>query len=142
MVQAKGEVIVSCGPEHAFALLADPSRIPEWRPDVLEVSAVQGSGVGARYDEVIAFMGRKSQTFEVIEHEPGRVFAVKAIAGLALRPTQRYRVEPTSTGGARITYEIDLPVSGGFIVMWPMLAAMIPSKWRGYAGQLAQRLSS
>lgn len=142
MVQARGEVIVSCPSARAFALLANPSRIPEWRPDVLEVSAVQGSGVGARYDEIIAFMGRKRQTFEVIEYEAGRLFAVKAIAGLALRPTQRYRVEPTGVSEARITYEIDLPVRGGFVVMWPMLAAMIPSKWRGYAKELARALSA
>jgi hypothetical protein len=142
MIEARGELVVPTAPARAFALLSDPARIPEWRPDILEVSPVAGSGVGARYDEVIAFMGRKTQTFEVIEHVPGRAFAVRAVAGLALRPTQRYRVEPAGEGQTRIQYEIELPVEGGFVLMWPMLALMIPGKWRGYAANLGSVLTA
>ena len=126
----------------AFALVSDPSRIPAWRPEILAVSGVTGRGVGARYDEEIAFMGRQLQTFEVVEHVPDHAFAVRAVGGFALRPTQRYRIDPSTDGTTRISYDIELPVEGRFVAIWPMLALMIPRAWRSYAGHLAELLGA
>jgi hypothetical protein len=139
VVRAHGQVQVQCSPEQAFSLLADPTQVPSWRPDVLASSPLEGQGVGARYVETIQFFGRKSQTFEVVEHGPARRLVVRAVDGLALRPTQSFTLE-RADGGTRITYEIELPVSGWFVVMKPLLARMIPSKWAEYVVNLQQKL--
>lgn len=132
MVRAIGEVVIARPPSQVFALLDDPSRIPSWRADVLDATALEGTGVGARYRETIAFMGRKTQTFEVVERDPSRRLAVRAVDGLSLRPLQVYSLVAEGDG-TRVRYEIDLPVTGWFLPMTPMLAWMIPQKWRGYA---------
>lgn len=116
-----------------YALLADPTLIPRWRPDVLEASALDPRG--NRYSEVIAFMGRKFQTFEVVEREPGRRWVVRAVDGLSLRPTQAFTLTPAA-GGTRFEYAIDLPVTGLFVLMKPLLSRMIPAKWQSYSSTL------
>ncbi len=141
VVRAQGQIQVRCSPEQAFSLLADPTQVPTWRPDVLASSPLEGEGVGARYVETIQFFGRKSQTFEIVEHGPARRLVVRAVDGLALRPTQSFTLERTGDG-TQLTYEIELPVSGWFVLMKPLLARMIPSKWAEYVVQLQQRLEA
>lgn len=75
--------------------------------------------------------------------EPGRALTVQAVDGLSLRPVQRYTVVPDGDGMAtRLRYEIELPVTGWFRLMRPMLARMIPRKWSGYAAALKARLEA
>jgi uncharacterized protein YndB with AHSA1/START domain len=139
MVNANGEIVIARPPEAVFALLSDPTRIPSWRPDIVEASPLDGRGVGARYRETIRFMGKKTQTFEIVEHEPGARLAVRAIDGLSLRPLQRF--ELAREGDAtRLRYAIELPVTGWFRMMGWMLRRMIPRKWRGYAQGLKAAL--
>jgi hypothetical protein len=139
MVRAQGHVQIRCTPAQAFAVLADPTQVPSWRPDVLEASPLVGRGVGARYVETIAFFGRKSQTFEVMCHEPERRIVVRAVDGLGLRPTQSFCLEPDGST-TRLSYDIELPVSGWFLAMKPLLGKMIPSKWAQYADKLRAKL--
>jgi uncharacterized protein YndB with AHSA1/START domain len=137
MIRADGEVTIAAPAEAVFALLADPTRIPAWRPEILTATQLAGQGVGARYAETMQFFGRKRQTFEIVEYEPARRLTVRAIDGLSLRPTQRYELTP-SASGTIVRYAIELPLRGGFVLMRPMLAAMIPKKWRQYALALKQ----
>jgi len=139
MISAKGQVIIRCSPDQVYAALADPSSIPRWRPDILEVHGKSGNGVGARYDEVISFFGKKHQTFEVVEAIPGRRWVVRAVAGLALRPTQAFELAPCPAG-TRLSWDIALPVTGGFRLMSPLLGRMIPRKWVEYGANLAKWL--
>ena len=135
MVRANGEVLIARARDVVFAALADPARIPAWRPEILEVSPLVGHGLGARYQETMRFMGRKQQTFEVVEYEPGKRLAVQAVDGFSLRPLQRFLLDAEGEA-TRLRYQIELPVRGGFILMRPMLALMIPKKWRAYAQAL------
>ncbi len=135
MVHARGSIQIGRSPAAVFALLADPTQIPRWRGDVVEATALEGSGVGARYTEVLRFMGRASQTFEVLDCDPGRRWSVRAVAGLSLRPVQRFTLEPRGDG-TQLSYEVELAVTGAFRLLTPLLARMIPSKWNGYAERL------
>src|SRR5216683_8368902 len=77
--------------DQVFAFLANPDNIPRWRPDVLETRSGGGPlQMGSEFDEVINFGGRKTQTFRVDVFEPNKTLEVAAIAGLGVRPTQRY----------------------------------------------------
>ena len=135
--------MVRCDAEHLFALLAAPARIPAWRSDIIEAARIDDSeaplAVGHRYREVIRFMGRQEQTFEVVALEVGANtmrLVVRAIGGLALRPTQSFTVERADEGACRLVYDVVLPLSGRFRLLRPLLARMIPKKWRGYADAL------
>src|SRR5258708_2616218 len=83
--------------DQVFAYLTDPENIPRWRPDVLEVRSTGGPlQLGSEFHEVINFGGRKIQTFRVEVFEANKTLEVAAIAGLGIRPTQRYALSNTN----------------------------------------------
>jgi len=122
--------------EQVFAFLADTDNIPRWRPDVLEARSAGGPlRVGSEFDEVINFGGRKAQTFRVNVFEPNETLEVAAIAGLGIRPIQRYAL---SSRGDSTTVSIRVTVRtrGLFRLLEPLLPKMIAAKWRDYSDRL------
>src|SRR5216683_1510518 len=107
MFTIQQSVTIARPAEQVFAFLADTDNIPRWRPDVLEARSRGGRlQVGSQFDEVINFGGRKTQTFRVDVFEPNETLEVVAIAGLGIRPTQRYSVSSrgdTTTLSIRVT---------------------------------------
>src|SRR5260370_30619574 len=92
--------------EGVFPFLADPASIPRWRPDVLETRGDGPLQAGSEFDEVLNFGGRKAQTFRVDVFEANKTLEVAAIAGLGIRPTQRYSLssrEGHTTVSIRVT---------------------------------------
>ena|SRR3954453_7392276 len=68
--------------EQVFAYVTNPSNITKWRPDVLEVNSANGSiAIGASFDELVNFMGRKTFTMQVVEYQPNQREVIQAIAG-------------------------------------------------------------
>jgi uncharacterized protein YndB with AHSA1/START domain len=122
--------------DQVFAFLAEPDNIPRWRPDVLEVTSGGGRlQMGSEFDEVINFGGRKTQTFRVNVFEPNETLEVVAIAGLGIRPTQRYSVSSrgdTTTVSIRVTVR----TRGLFHLLEPLFPSMITAKWRKYSDRL------
>ena len=122
--------------EQVFAFLSDPDNIPRWRPDVLE--ARSGGGplqMASEFDEVINFGGRKTQTFRVNAFEPNETLEVAAIAGLGIRPTQRYSV--ASRGDSTtVSIRVTVRTLGLFRILEPLLPKMIAAKWRDYSDRL------
>ena len=76
--------------EEVFAFLADPANIPRWRQDVVEARNGAPLHTGSEFEEILNFGGRKAQTFRVDVFEANKTLEVAAIAGLGIRPTQRY----------------------------------------------------
>ena len=96
MFTIQQSVTIARPADQVFAFLADPDNIPRWRPDVLEARSSGGPlQMGSEFDEVINFGGRKAQTFRVDVFEPNKTLEVAAIAGLGIRPTQRYTLSST-----------------------------------------------
>jgi uncharacterized protein YndB with AHSA1/START domain len=122
--------------DEVFACLADPESIPGWRPDVLEA---RSGGVrlqlGSEFDEVINFGGRKSQTFRVTVFEPNETLEVAAIAGLGIRPTQRYALS-TRDRSTTVSIRVTVRTRGLFRLLEPLLPKMIAAKWRTYGDRL------
>jgi uncharacterized protein YndB with AHSA1/START domain len=122
--------------DQVFAYLTDPTNIPRWRPDVLEArSSNRPLQLGSEFDEVINFGGRKAQTFRVEVFEPNETLEVAAIAGLGIRPTQRYIL---SNNASTTTVEIHVTVRtlGLLRLLEPLLPKMIGAKWRDYGDRL------
>jgi hypothetical protein len=99
-----------------FELLCEPERLPEWNVSVKQARRVvpgQPVGLGSR----AIFSGRllgqmlESET-EVVEYEPPRVFATRAIRGPRL--ATRFALEPVAAG-TQVLAEVTGEVPGGTI---------------------------
>src|SRR5438477_9991510 len=132
MFTIQQDVAIARPVDQVFAFLADPANIPRWRPDVLETSGEGPLHVGSHFDEVISFGGRKTQTFRVEVFEANRTLEVVAIAGLGIRPTQRYSVSG-SDGSTSVSIRVTVRTQGLFRLLEPVLPRMIATKWRGYS---------
>jgi uncharacterized protein YndB with AHSA1/START domain len=126
--------------EQVFAFLADPKNIPRWRPDVLEALSGGPLQMGSEFDEVINFGGRKTQTFRVNVFEPNQLLEVAAIAGLGIRPTQRYALSQGS-GTTTVAIHVTVRTQGLFRLLEPLFPKMISTKWRDYSDRLRRELA-
>ena len=99
-------------PEALFTFVADPSRRPEWLPELRSVDAPPGvADVGTR------FTGRSSLFFhdfvgesEVLEADAPRVLSERVVIGA--RFTSRWTFEPTE-GGTRVHHDIAIDFPAG-----------------------------
>jgi Polyketide cyclase / dehydrase and lipid transport len=115
---------VDASPELVYALVADVTRTPEFSPEILRCTWLDGAtgpAVGARF-EAVNKAGRgpawKNHPV-VVTADPGREFAFSRTERFAGTLVWCYRLEPEGTG-TRLTesYEVTRPVSrlGWFII--------------------------
>lgn len=110
--------------EAVYALAADVTRTPEFSPEILRCTWLDGATgpvVGARF-EAVNHAGRfpqwKNQPV-VITAEPGREFAFSRTERFAGTLVWRYQFEPDGTGTlVTESYEVTRPISriGWFII--------------------------
>ena len=109
-----------------FSYVADGTSAPRWRPAVLDVALLGGSGVGAQYRQGVKGPGgrRIAADYEITAFEPNRRIAFKATAG-PVRPTGEYRFEDAG-GATRITFALnaDLGFFQGLVMSRPVQASM------------------
>ncbi len=142
MFTTQQSVTIACPADEVFAFLANPDNIPRWRPDVLEAhSDGRPLEMGSEFDEVINFGGRKAQTFRVAVFEPNTKLEVAAIAGLGIRPTQRYTLS-NNAGSATVAMHVTVRTQGLFRLLEPLLPRMIAAKWRDYSDRLRELLEN
>jgi carbon monoxide dehydrogenase subunit G len=112
MAQASYSVTIARPVETVFAFVADGERCPEWRPGVLDIKRVSGSGVGTRYRQGVAGpMGRRvAADYEVTVFDSPRRLDFQTTAG-PVRPHGRYDVE-AAEGGTHLTFSLDAEVKG------------------------------
>jgi hypothetical protein len=126
MAHAEHSVIVDRPIEEVFAFLADGMNEPLWRPEVINISHVGGSGLGAEYAQTMKGpAGRKiAGDFRLTRFdEPTRIdFAV--IAGPA-RPTGSYVLSDTGTGSTEVSFTMDLVPRGLIRLMIPMIIKQV-----------------
>lgn len=113
----KATVTISAEPEQLWAMITDVTRIGEWSPETERAEWVDGASgpvVGARFKGYNRRGKAKWATVcEVIEAEPGRVFAFAV--GKAAKPDTvwRYRLEPRAEG-VEVTESFELTKALGF----------------------------
>ncbi len=140
MFTVEQSIIINRPIEDVFAYVTTPSNIPKWRPDVLEINGANGSvAVGARFEELVNFMGRKSFTMQVIEYQPNQREVIRAVAGPNVRPTQTFQLEATASG-TRLSVSAQVRTSGLFRLMEPMMPTMFRKTWAQYLSNLKQIL--
>ena len=112
MPSAEHQVTIARPAAEVFAFVADGLNGPKWRPGVLDIALVSGSGAGAVYRQGVKGPGgrRIDADYRVTAFEPDRHLAFEATAG-PVRPTGEYRFEATSEG-TRLTFAMQAELSG------------------------------
>jgi hypothetical protein len=130
-------------PSTAFAYVADFTTAAEWDPGILESRQIGdgGPGVGARYDIVADFRGRRVPLrYEVLEYEPERRLALHG-EGDKATSDDTIVFEPTGSG-TRITYTAELGLKGIWRVAEPFLGGTFAEAGRkALAGLQAELVS-
>jgi carbon monoxide dehydrogenase subunit G len=98
--------------EAVFEFLADGENGGQWRPGVIDIKRVSGSGFGERYAQgVKGPLGRRiAADYEITVFEPNRRLEFQTVAGPA-RPHGRYDLASTPSG-TLITFSLDAQLTG------------------------------
>ncbi len=129
-MKAERSVEIGASPADVFAVVADPATHPRWRPSAVEFRLLEAGPIrpGSRLTETVRFLGRRYRTtYEVIELQPDRAFAVRSLDG-PVSLELHCLVEPAGAG-ARLTFALEAAAPR---LLGPVLA------W--YLGDEARRL--
>jgi uncharacterized protein YndB with AHSA1/START domain len=128
MPEATNSVEIARSPADVFAFLADGVNDRQWRSGVLDIRRKAGNGKGAIYEQGVKgpFGRRVPADFEIIDFEPDRRIAFRAIAG-PVRPEGSYELQP-SDGGTRVTFSLHASPTGFAKLMTPMVARTMRSE--------------
>jgi len=117
-------------PEVVFGYATDPTKFPEWQPDIVSVEWEGAGGlVGSRFTTKRRVPGGvQSYVQEVVEIKPFRSFVVKGIEGM-LRPDASVFVEPIDDGlHSRVTFTLTYSASGAGRLLVPLVERATPKQ--------------
>lgn len=116
-------VRTSWSPEVAFAYMADLRNFAAWDPGVRRVQQVHGDGAGpgAEFDVTVAGVGRDQVLrYRTVEFDAPADVMVLASNAL-LTSEDRVTITAEDGGGASVTYDADLRLSGPLRLADPVL---------------------
>jgi uncharacterized membrane protein len=116
MVKAEGSVVINAPAEKIYDLLTATERLPEWMPLLIEVSDIQGEGVGQSFSWKYKFIGITFKgRSEIVERVENKKSVVNSTAGIESEWTWDLTQEGNGTKvGLVVEYTIPVPVLGKF----------------------------
>ena len=114
MASWKDSILIHAPPDAVFAYVDDPSELPTWLANMVEVRNVIGTGLGQQYEYTYKMAGlllRGQNT--VIEHVPNERGLHQIIGTISA--LWDYSVEPHKDGtvlNIEVEYSIPIPVLG------------------------------
>jgi uncharacterized membrane protein len=129
MAHAEHTVTVERPIGEVFAFLADGMNEPKWRPEVISIRHVSGSGVGAVYAQTMKGPGGRSIAgdFRITRYEEPTRMDFEVIAGPA-RPTGSYVLRDTGSGSTEVTFTMDLTPRGLMVLLTPMINKQVTAE--------------
>jgi carbon monoxide dehydrogenase subunit G len=112
MPEAQHQVTIARPIGEVFAFVADGLNGSTWRPGVLDIALVSGSGATAVYKQGVKGPGgrRIDADYRITAYEPDHRLSFEAIAG-PVRPTGSYVFEDVG-GGTRLTFSLRADLGG------------------------------
>ena len=112
MPDARHQVTIGRPASEVFAFIADGLSGPKWRPGIMDIALVSGTGVGATYKQGVKGPGgrRVDADYRITIYEPDSRLAFVAIAG-PVRPEGDYLLE-TVDDGTRVTFSLHAELTG------------------------------
>lgn len=141
MFSAEHTVTINRPPAEVFAYLSDPTKLHEWRPNVLEVIGYDPPvQAGSTYELVEKFMGRRMQVGQrVTAYEQDRLIEIETTSGSVL-PAQRYSFEPNSEGGTWYTVHLEMRSKGFMRIFEPLMRGQVRKMMASYSENLKHNL--
>jgi len=125
-----------------FAYAMDPLKIAEWRPNVLEIIGYEPPlRAGTTYEIAESMMGRKVFGQHVTEYEQDRLVVIETTSG-AVRPVQRFTVEPLSEDSTRYTARLDVTTYGFMRLMEPLFRGSVRRRMVEYGNNLKRNIEA
>jgi len=129
MAHAAQSVSVDRPITDVFAFLADATNEASWRPEVISINHIDGTGVGALYAQMMKGPGgRKIKgDFRITrQDEPSRL-DFEVIAGPA-RPVGSFELREVSPTSTEVTFNMDLKPRGLMVLMTPMINKQVQAE--------------
>jgi uncharacterized protein YndB with AHSA1/START domain len=142
MFTAENSITINRPPSEVFAYVADPTKLHEWRPMVLEVMGYEPPiRSGTTYVLAENLMGRKEFGQRVTAFEPDRLLEIETTSG-SVRPVQRYTFEPASDGGTRYAVRLGVTTTGIIRIFEPLMRGRIRKTMVTYSENLKRNLEA
>jgi len=114
MASWKDSILIHAPPDEVFAYVDDPSALPTWLANMVEVRNVVGIGLGQQYEYTYKMAGLllRGQNI-VIEHTPNER-GLHQVIGM-ISALWDYSVEPHEEGtvlNIEVEYSVPIPVLG------------------------------
>lgn len=127
--------------EKVFAYISDFTKIPEWRPDVPNISRISGeTKLGTTFWEEVRLISRNPILMKVIEFVPNKRLVIQGQTGMSLLPTQSFSFAADGDK-TRIDLLVTMKVSGFYKLMEFMLPSQLRKFWVRYFENLNRILS-
>ena len=118
LTEDHASIEIAAPPDVVYALISDVTRMPDFSPELVAcrwLDGATGPGVGARFEAVNRVVGSNREWKNrpvVIEHQPGRLFAISRTEPFAGTVEWRYELQPVGSA-TRLTesYAVTKPVS-------------------------------
>jgi uncharacterized protein YndB with AHSA1/START domain len=126
MAHAEHTVTLDRSIDEVFAFLADGMNEPNWRPEVITIRHLSGTGLGAVYAQTMKGPGGRSiaADYRVTRYDAPTRMDFEVIAG-PVRPTGTYLLRATGTGSTDVTFTMDLKPRGLMVLLTPMLNQVV-----------------
>ena len=111
-----------------FAYLDQVENNPRWLRGMVSCrwTTEPPARVGSRYEQVARFLGKRIRTsFEVTEHEPGKLVTIASREGSSFPLTVRREVDPLGPDRCRVTEVVDSDPRGFYRIAEPLLRVMV-----------------
>jgi uncharacterized protein YndB with AHSA1/START domain len=112
-----------------FAFLADGTNDPSWRPEVISIRHVEGTGEGATFAQTMKGPGgRKIKgDFKYTRYEEPSRLDFQVIAGPA-RPLGSFELREVSPTTTEVTFTMDLKPRGLMVLLTPMINKQVQTE--------------
>ena len=116
MVKAEASIVIGAPVEKVWGLIINAEKLPEWMPLLIDVSDIQGEGVGETFKWTYKFLGIKFNGSSTVEDRiTNQKNVVKSKAGIESIWTWDLSSEGNNTKvNLVVEYTIPVPVLGKF----------------------------
>ncbi len=140
MFTAENVVTIDRPVAEVFAYATDPTKLSEWRPNVIEVIGYQPPmQAGTSYEIAEKMMGRQQFGQRVTAYEPGRLLVIETTSG-SVRPVQHFSFESMTDGGTRYTARLEIRTYGIMRIFEPLLRGRVRKTMASYGENLKRNL--
>jgi uncharacterized membrane protein len=129
MAHAEHTVLVNRPIAEVFGFLAECTNEPSWRPEVISIEHVGGTGLGAQYAQTMKGPGGRkiAADFRLTRFDEPTRIDFEVTAGPA-RPTGSYVLRETGPGSTEVTFTLDLTPTGFLKLFTPMIDKQVEAE--------------